>query len=118
MSIVLSPCEIQNNKLAHDVRADDLRKRLVNANLIDYSVPRFSDVAGECETVLVENQDGLGPHGARGMDEGGLVAAAPAITSSPAAMEFAARIFTPEPVWCALNDRRIFSICLRNTGPP
>lgn len=82
---------------------------LVTAGLIDYRVPRFSDVPGEFETVLVENEDGPGPHGARGMGEGGLVAVAPAIASA-LARGYGVRIrdlpLTPERVWRALKDAR------------
>jgi CO/xanthine dehydrogenase Mo-binding subunit len=80
---------------------------LVTAGLIDYRVPRFSDVPREFETVLVENEDGPGPHGARGMGEGGLVAVAPAIASA-LARGYGARIrdlpLTPERVWRALKE--------------
>jgi CO/xanthine dehydrogenase Mo-binding subunit len=80
--------------------------QLVTAGLIDYRVPRFRDVPGEFETVLVENEDGPGPHGARGMGEGGLVAVAPAITSA-LARGYGIRIrdlpLTPERVWRSLQ---------------
>ena len=82
--------------------------QLVTAGLIDYRVPRFADVPAEFETVLVENEDGPGPHGARGMGEGGLVAVAPAITSA-LARGYGVRIrdlpLTPERVWRALKAK-------------
>ena len=82
--------------------------QLVTAGLIDYRVPRFADVPVEFETVLVENEDGPGPHGARGMGEGGLVAVAPAITSA-LARGYGVRIrdlpLTPERVWRALKAK-------------
>lgn len=81
---------------------------LMNPNLIDYKVPTFSDVPKEFESVLVENRDGPGPHGARGMGEGGLVAVAPAITNA-LARATGVRIkdlpLTPERVWRALKDK-------------
>jgi CO/xanthine dehydrogenase Mo-binding subunit len=80
--------------------------QLVTAGLIDYRVPRFSDVPAAFETVLVENEDGPGPHGARGMGEGGLVAVAPAITSA-LARGYGIRVrdlpLTPERVWRSLK---------------
>jgi CO/xanthine dehydrogenase Mo-binding subunit len=80
--------------------------QLVTAGLIDYRVPRFCDVPAVFETVLVENEDGPGPHGARGMGEGGLVAVAPAITSA-LARGYGVRIrdlpLTPERVWRAFK---------------
>lgn len=82
--------------------------QLVNSNLIDYRVPRFADVPAEFETVLVENEDGPGPHGARGMGEGGLVAVAPAITNA-LARGYGIRIndlpLTPERVWRVLKEK-------------
>jgi CO/xanthine dehydrogenase Mo-binding subunit len=82
--------------------------QLVTAGLIDYRVPRFGDVPAEFETVLVENEDGPGPHGARGMGEGGLVAVAPAIASA-LARGYGVRIrdlpLTPERVWRALKAK-------------
>ncbi|HEX9442614.1 MAG TPA: xanthine dehydrogenase family protein molybdopterin-binding subunit, partial [Candidatus Binatia bacterium] len=84
--------------------------QLVNSNLIDYRVPRFSDVPEEFETVLVENEDGPGPHGARGIGEGGLVSVAPAVTSA-LARGYGIRVndlpLTPERVWRALRDKKI-----------
>ncbi|HEY1374738.1 MAG TPA: xanthine dehydrogenase family protein molybdopterin-binding subunit [Candidatus Binatia bacterium] len=80
--------------------------QLVTAGLIDYRVPRFRDVPAVFETVLVENEDGPGPHGARGMGEGGLVAVAPAITSA-LARGYGVRMrdlpLTPERVWRAFK---------------
>ncbi|MGH7769797.1 MAG: xanthine dehydrogenase family protein molybdopterin-binding subunit, partial [Candidatus Binatia bacterium] len=82
--------------------------QLVNSSLIDYRVPRFCDVPREFETVLVENEDGPGPHGARGMGEGGLVSVAPAITNA-LARGYGVRIndlpLTPERVWRALKKK-------------
>jgi len=81
---------------------------LINSNLVDYKVPTFADVPKEFHTVLVENEDGPGPHGARGMGEGGLVSVAPAITNA-LARGFGIRIrdlpLTPERVWRALKEK-------------
>ncbi len=83
--------------------------QLVNSNLVDYKVPTFSDVPKEFHTVLVENRDGPGPHGARGMGEGGLVSVAPAITNA-LARGTGVRIrdlpLTPERVWRALRKAK------------
>jgi CO/xanthine dehydrogenase Mo-binding subunit len=80
---------------------------MINSNLVDYRVPRFADMPKEFHTVLVENEDGPGPHGARGMGEGGLVSVAPAITNG-LARGTGVRIkdlpLTPERVWRALKE--------------
>jgi len=82
--------------------------KLINPNLVDYRVPTFSHVPKEFESILVENGDGPGPHGARGMGEGGIVSAAPAITNA-LAKATGVRIrdlpLTPERVWRALREK-------------
>ncbi|MBI4488951.1 MAG: xanthine dehydrogenase family protein molybdopterin-binding subunit [Deltaproteobacteria bacterium] len=83
--------------------------QLVNSNLVDYKVPTFSDVPKEFHTVLVENEDGPGPHGARGMGEGGLVSVAPAITNALArgkGIRIKDLPLTPERVWRALREKK------------
>jgi CO/xanthine dehydrogenase Mo-binding subunit len=84
----------------------DSSGQLLTSSLVDYRVPSFGDVPGEFHTVLVENQDGPGPFGARGMGEGGLLSVAPAVCN---AMERATGVrirdlpLTPERVWRALS---------------
>ncbi len=78
----------------------------LNPNLIDYRVPAFEDMPVEFDTILVENQDGPGPHGAKGMGETGIVSPAPAIANA-VARATGARIYelplTPERVWRSLQ---------------
>jgi CO/xanthine dehydrogenase Mo-binding subunit len=81
--------------------------QLVNPNLIDYKVPTFDDVPEEFRTVLIENGDGPGPFGVRGMAEGGILSVAPSVCN---AIERATAVrirdlpLTPERVWRALRD--------------
>lgn len=83
--------------------------QLINPNLIDYRVPKFSDVPDAFDSILLENRDGPGPYGARGMGEGGIVSVAPAITNA-LARGTGVRIkdlpLTPERVWRALRERK------------
>ena len=51
----------------------------LNANLVDYRVPRFTDLPDQFDSVLIENGDGPGPYGAKGMGESGIVSIAPAV---------------------------------------
>ena len=85
---------------------------LLNPNLVDYRVPTFSDVPDEFRTILVENQDGPGPYGVRGMGEGGLLSVAPSATNA-LARGTGVRIrdlpLTPERVWRALKERKVES---------
>jgi CO/xanthine dehydrogenase Mo-binding subunit len=87
----------------------DSNGQLLNPSLIDYRVPGFGDVPREFDTLLVENEDGPGPFGVRGMGEGGLLSIAPAVTN---AFERATGVrirdlpLTPERVWRALRDSK------------
>ncbi|MBI4525211.1 MAG: xanthine dehydrogenase family protein molybdopterin-binding subunit [Deltaproteobacteria bacterium] len=83
--------------------------QLITPNLIDYRVPGFADVPEEFETVLVENHDGPGPYGVRGMGEGGILSVAPSVANALARAR-GVRIrdlpLTPERVWRALRESR------------
>jgi CO/xanthine dehydrogenase Mo-binding subunit len=85
----------------------DANGQLLNPNLIDYRLPTFDDVPEEFHTVLVENHDGPGPYGVRGMGEGGLLSVAPSVTNA-FARATGVRIkdlpLTPERVWRALKQ--------------
>ena len=80
--------------------------QLLNANMLSYRVPTFSDLPEDFHTILVENEDGPGPYGSRGMGEGGIFSTAPAITNA-LARGTGVRILdlplTPERVWRALS---------------
>jgi CO/xanthine dehydrogenase Mo-binding subunit len=58
---------------------------------------------------LVENEDGPGPYGVRGMGEGGLLSVAPSVCNA-LARATGVRIrdlpLTPERVWRALNETK------------
>jgi len=81
--------------------------QLINPNLVDYRIPTFADVPKEFHTVLVENGDGPGPFGVRGMAEGGILSVAPSVCN---AIDRATGVrikdlpLTPERVWRALRD--------------
>ena len=81
--------------------------QLLNPNLVDYRVPTFADVPEEFHTALVENGDGPGPFGVRGMAEGGILSVAPSVCNA-LARATGIRIkdlpLTPERVWRALKD--------------
>ena len=87
----------------------DANGQLLNPNLVDYRLPTFDDVPEEFHTVLVENHDGPGPYGVRGMGEGGLLSVAPSVTNA-FARATGIRIrdlpLTPERVWRALKQQK------------
>ncbi len=81
----------------------------VTATPIAYRVPLAGDVADRAHTVLIENEDGPGPSGAKGMGEGGLLPVAPAIANA-LARRHGVRVrelpMSPESIWQALRKRR------------
>ena len=84
------------------------QNQLINNNLVDYRLPRFKDMPKEFHTFLVENRDGVGPYGSRGMGEGGILSVAPSVVNA-LARATGVRIndlpLTPERVWRALTGR-------------
>ncbi len=66
-------------------------------------------ITARLESVFVENRDGAGPFGAKGVGEGGLVPVSPAIANALARLT-GVRLrelpLTPERVWRALRARR------------
>jgi CO/xanthine dehydrogenase Mo-binding subunit len=82
----------------------------LNGGLIDYRVPRFSDLPDQFDSILIENHDGPGPYGAKGMGESGIVSVAPAVGNAlyrATGKRIRELPLTAEKVWRALrNDRR------------
>ncbi len=82
--------------------------QLLNPGLIDYRLPAFTDLPGELETILIENGDGPGPFGAKGVGEGGTFCPAAAIGNA-LARATGVRLndlpLTPERVWRALTSK-------------
>jgi CO/xanthine dehydrogenase Mo-binding subunit len=56
--------------------------QLLNPNLVDYRLPRFRDLPGVFETIILEEGGGRGPYGAKRMGEGGILAVAPALCNA------------------------------------
>jgi CO/xanthine dehydrogenase Mo-binding subunit len=81
--------------------------RIRNLGAIDYRIPTSMDLPLRMESDIVENADGPGPYGAKGMSEGALLPVAPAVA---AAVRDATGVvirdlpLTPERVWRALQD--------------
>ena len=80
--------------------------QLLNPNMIDYRVPTFADLPEVFETILIENGDGPGPYGAKGIGEGGVVSVAPAVANAifnATGVRIKDLPLTPERVWRALE---------------
>jgi CO/xanthine dehydrogenase Mo-binding subunit len=81
----------------------------INATMIDYHVPTIDEVPESFHTVLIENGDGPGPGGMRGMGEGAILPMAPAIANALAAghgVRLHQLPMTPERVWRALQQKK------------
>ncbi|MDP3768809.1 MAG: molybdopterin-dependent oxidoreductase, partial [Dehalococcoidia bacterium] len=83
--------------------------QLLNADLAGYRVPRAEDVPARLESLFVENGDGAGPFGAKGVGEGSLIPVSPAVGNALARLagiRLRELPLTPERVWRALRARR------------
>jgi len=81
--------------------------RLRNLGAIDYRIPTSMDLPLQMESDVVENEDGPGPYGSKGMSEGALLPVAPAVAAAVRAATGAVireLPLTPERVWRALQD--------------
>jgi CO/xanthine dehydrogenase Mo-binding subunit len=79
--------------------------QMANANLIEYRVPRISDLAGRIETMIMERGDGPGPYGSKPVGEGAMTVVGGAILSAVARAtgQWPDRLpLTPEYVWTLL----------------
>jgi CO/xanthine dehydrogenase Mo-binding subunit len=81
--------------------------RIRNLGAIDYRIPTSMDLPLVMESDIVENEDGPGPYGSKGMSEGALLCVAPAVA---AAVRDATGVvirdlpLTPERVWRAIQE--------------
>jgi CO/xanthine dehydrogenase Mo-binding subunit len=78
----------------------------LNPNLIDYRVPMFKDLPEHLHTILIENGNGPGPFGSKGLGEGGLLPVASAIAGAvnrAVGVRIQDLPLTPIKVWQALQ---------------
>ena len=82
--------------------------QLMNGSILDYRLPRFSDLPKNVELHLVQNQDGVGPYGAKGGGEASLNSM-PANIANAVYHATGVRIrkapLTPDKVWQALKEK-------------
>jgi CO/xanthine dehydrogenase Mo-binding subunit len=84
-------------------------QQLMNGTMLEYRVPRFSDIAGNIEMKLVQNRDGVGPYGAKGGGEGAVNPVSPCIANAlrqAAGVRMRRLPLTPERVWKALQEEK------------
>ena len=82
--------------------------RIRNLGAIDYRIPTSMDVPQSMASDLVENADGPGPYGAKGMSEGALLCVAPAVAA--AVRDATGAVIhdlplSPERVWRAIHRK-------------
>ncbi|HET9613889.1 MAG TPA: molybdopterin cofactor-binding domain-containing protein, partial [Candidatus Limnocylindrales bacterium] len=92
--------------MEHYILDDDGRIR--NLGAIDYRIPTSMDLPKAMESEIVENGDGPGPYGAKGMSEGALLCVAPAVAAAvrdAVGIDIRDLPLTPERVWRALQEQ-------------
>jgi len=88
----------------------DDRGRILNLGALDYRIPTIQDIPEELHSVLIENEDGPGPYGAKGAGEGGilgLAAAVGAAVNQAVGVTMRDLPLTPERIWRAIQSRRV-----------
>jgi CO/xanthine dehydrogenase Mo-binding subunit len=81
--------------------------QIINSTLVDYKVPSFDDVPDEFASILIEDANGPGPYGAKGLGEGGIIPVAPAVANAVfwcTGARVKSLPLTPEKVWRALKE--------------
>jgi CO/xanthine dehydrogenase Mo-binding subunit len=83
--------------------------RLCNGSSLDYRIPTTMDVPWDMQSAFLENQDGPGPFGSKGLGESGAISPAPAIAE---AVRDAVGVvirdlpLTSEKVWRAIQEQK------------
>ncbi len=86
----------------------DDQGRIRNLGAIDYRIVTTKDMPIQMKTAMIENEDGPGPKGSKGVSEGAILCTAPALGAAVAdATGVAIRDLplTPERVWRALQNQ-------------
>lgn len=82
--------------------------RIRNLGALDYRIPTYNDVAVEMLSASIENEDGPGPYGCKGISEGALLCTAGAVGAAVAdAIGIPIRDLplTAERIWNAMQER-------------
>lgn len=97
------------NALWEEMLFDPQTGQLLNSTLFDYHIPTFSDLAAEHVSSIVENEDGPGPYGSKGVGEGALAGAIAAVATAllDAGVNIDQLPATPERVWRAMQKERM-----------
>ena len=79
---------------------------VTNDNLLEYRIPSIADLPRAMTSIIVENEDGPGPYGAKGCGEGAFAAvpAAIACALADAGVPMQELPLTPERVWRRIQE--------------
>jgi len=86
----------------------DERGRVRNLGALDYRLPTTMNMPRELHSVLIENEDGPGPYGAKGAGEGGILGIAAAVGAAvhqATGVQIRELPLTPERIWRAIAQR-------------
>ncbi|MEL7105687.1 MAG: molybdopterin-dependent oxidoreductase [Pseudomonadota bacterium] len=86
----------------------DDQGRIRNLGAIDYRIVTTKDMPAEMKTGMIENEDGPGPKGSKGVSEGAILCTAPALGAAVADATGCVihdLPLTPERVWRALQNQ-------------
>lgn len=84
-------------------------QQLMNGTMLEYRIPRFSDMARNIHLKLAQNQDGVGPYGAKGGGEGSVNPVGACLANAlyqTSGVRIRRLPLTPERVWKALQERK------------
>ncbi|MEM7341310.1 MAG: xanthine dehydrogenase family protein molybdopterin-binding subunit [Actinomycetota bacterium] len=85
----------------------DEHGRIRNLGALDYRIPTFNDVALQMVSDSVENHDGPGPYGSKGISEGALLCTAGAVgaaVTNAIGVQIVELPLTAERIWTAMQD--------------
>jgi CO/xanthine dehydrogenase Mo-binding subunit len=94
--------------LMEEIILDDTG-RIRNLGATDYRILTSMDLPRELHSASIENADGPGPFGSKGVSEGGLLATANSVAAaitSATGLVFRELPLTPERIWRAMRDRQ------------
>lgn len=81
--------------------------QLLNAGSLDYRIPTAPDIPAVSVSLFQENGDGPGPHGSKGLGEGGILAIAPALAAAVhdcTGVRICDLPITAEKIWTRMQD--------------
>jgi CO/xanthine dehydrogenase Mo-binding subunit len=96
------------NAIYEEMIYDPSSGQLTNGSLFDYHIPTMLDLPESHRSTVVENEDGPGPYGAKGVGEGALAGAIAAVATAlgDLGIDLHELPATPERVWRAQQEQQ------------